>query len=516
MARGIRGFRFKRNQVLKKVNVTYQVDTSISYVEKVKVGDSVLTPSTFTPTKSGYTFIGWRIDSTASSNVISEMVASEDVTLYAVFSNNTAITVSYYQPASTLVTDSGNQIYNNSNILNPSFTLTQTAQAGWTSRGWTTSSTGGDSTIAVADGGSVTLSANATYYGCYQKTVTVSYDGNGSTSGSTASSTGTAYYHSVSGTTNASITLANNGFTKTNYTYYQWRLNSASGTAYRKGTTYSSSDDATMYAEWLTNVTTFNYTGGTQSFASKSGVTYTLQLYGAQGGDGYDISGGAFYAGANGGYTTGQRTGDNTTWYVVVGQKPTTSSTYVSTMTGGYNGGGDAKSTSSATTGIAGGGGGATHIGITNTLLVDTTIANLIAVAGGGGGTSKSYVGGIGGGNSGGNGTASSFSIYKGLGGTQSEGGKASKNAGTTIDNTQGSFGKGGRAVSTSKTGGYSAGGGGGYYGGGGGAVSIKGDYFASGGGGSGYTGGLTNASMTNGSRTGHGQAIITIYSVDW
>ena len=54
--------------------VTYMVDSGISYQEKVKKGQSCLAPTTFTPSKSGWTFAGWREDSTASGSVLSEKV----------------------------------------------------------------------------------------------------------------------------------------------------------------------------------------------------------------------------------------------------------------------------------------------------------------------------------------------------------------------------------------------------------------------------------------------------------
>lgn len=67
--------------------VTYYVDTNESYVETFGVGESVLSPTTFTPTKSGYTFMGWREDKQANSTVLKEKnMGSESIVLYAVFS----------------------------------------------------------------------------------------------------------------------------------------------------------------------------------------------------------------------------------------------------------------------------------------------------------------------------------------------------------------------------------------------------------------------------------------------
>ena len=91
----------------------------------------------------------------------------------------------------------------------------------------------------------------------YQKTVTLSYNGNGATGGSTASQSGTAYYNSGSNSTiNPSFTLRSNGFSRTNYKFVNWRLNSTSGTAYNAGASITLSSNSTMYASWTIVYTT--------------------------------------------------------------------------------------------------------------------------------------------------------------------------------------------------------------------------------------------------------------------
>lgn len=246
MARGFRAFRREPSNMT--CLVTYWVDVGVSYTEKVALKKSVLSPQSFTPTKTGYTFLGWKDSGIASSDVLVNKIAEgKTMTLYAVFTKTITVTYRNYTVTSTAT---GTQYYNNSDILNPSFTLTQTAISGWTARGWTTSASGGASAITYANGATFTRSSNITLYGCYYRTVTVYYNGNGATSGSTSASTGTAYYHSASGGTNASITIRANGFAKTDYVFVRWRLNGTRGTAYSAGGTYSSTADATMYAEW--------------------------------------------------------------------------------------------------------------------------------------------------------------------------------------------------------------------------------------------------------------------------
>lgn len=139
------------------------------------------------------------------------------------------------------------------------------------------------------------------------QSVKVSYNANGGT-GSTASQTTTK---------NATITLRNNGFTppsgnKYSVTldakggtaptptysgneFYQWRLNSTSGTAYAAGASYKVTAAATFYAQWRTKVVygtptranttangykvTFNANGGscsTASLTAKNTTKYTF------------------------------------------------------------------------------------------------------------------------------------------------------------------------------------------------------------------------------------------------
>jgi hypothetical protein len=215
----------------------------------------------------------------------------------------------------------------------------------------------------------------------------------------------------------------------------------------------------TYYAEAfsvVSNSTTLNFTGAVQTFSAPVTGNYTLQAWGAKGGnDGL--------TGANGGYATGVLA-------LTAGQ---TISIYVGGIGGnctypggGWNGGGNA-----GPYGCSGGGGGASDVRFGGTAL-----ANRVIVAGGGGGAGNGINAGAGGGLLGING--------EGSGGTQSAGGAGSG---------AGSLGQGGNHN------GDGGGGGGGYYGGGS-AYNDNG-----GGGGSSYIGGVLigstiagNASMPN------------------
>ena len=247
--------------------VTYYVDTNKVYQEEVDIEESTLNPITFTPSKSGYTFIGWREDMSASSLVLSNKVMDEDgnsQNLYAVFRKT--VTVTKYNGSTSATTESKYQYYNNGNIVNPSFTLIQNGVSGWSALGWC-SLTSATASVVVSNGGSVSLPSNATYYGKYSRTVTVSYNGNGNTGGSTSSQSGTRYWNSAGNYSDPSFTLRSNGFTRTNYSFVNWRMGSTSGTAYNAGASVTLSANTTMYAAW--NKMYVDVSGASGSYADE-------------------------------------------------------------------------------------------------------------------------------------------------------------------------------------------------------------------------------------------------------
>ena len=177
--------------------VTYHVDTGVVYTEEVDIDESILNPKTFTPSKSGWTFVGWKKDTSASSSVISsEIMTGDDVVLYAVF----------------------------------------------------------------------------------RQTITLSYNGNGATGGSTASQSGTRYYNNGNAA-NPSFTLRSNGFSRKNYAFQKWAMGSAGGTQYNAGASVTLSGNTTFYAVWVQTAFPSNGTIsiGTLQFTSDSlpgGSTY--------------------------------------------------------------------------------------------------------------------------------------------------------------------------------------------------------------------------------------------------
>lgn len=241
--------------------VTYYVDSATAYTEDVDNGASCLAPTTFTPTKSGWTFVGWREDTTASSTVLtSKIMDSDPIVLYAVFRQT--ITVTYYNNSTTASTTSGYRYYNNGNTVNPSFTLTQATKSGWTARGWSTG-TAGNSGITVNNATAFSRSSNITLYGMYQKTCTltcISYN-------STQYAYGTAYYNS-NGQTVAATTTAPSGAAMSGWTWRGWsnglsgNTSATAGVSFANGATVSmDTSNYTIYGLYQKTITANFYSG---------------------------------------------------------------------------------------------------------------------------------------------------------------------------------------------------------------------------------------------------------------
>ena len=150
------------------------------------------------------------------------------------------------------------------------------ARTGYTFAGWNTQANGKGTTytdqqevtsLSATDGATIRLYAQWTAI-----SYTVTYDGNGSTAGSTASS---------SHTYDTAKALTANGFTKTGYTFKGWNTKAdGSGTSYAdkasvKNLSSTNGATVTLYAQWTANKYTvaYNANGGTGTMATDT-VSY--------------------------------------------------------------------------------------------------------------------------------------------------------------------------------------------------------------------------------------------------
>lgn len=209
------------------------------------------------------------------------------------------------------------------------------------------------------------------------------------------------------------------------------------------------------------DILNFNYTGAVQSITLPKG-TYTLECWGAQGGNRSQDSASATVTGSGlGGYSIGTLTLTQlTTCYIYVGGKGgMSSSTGNVKVEGGFNGGGFASHESTGEPGN--GGGGATDVRIAQ----DSLYARVIVAGGGGGSGEDNETGGYGGGETGGAGSGNTSLTQA----SQTSGGTNSFGFGLGGNTYNGGAGGGGwyggasrYSVSSYSTGSDSEGGGGG------------------------------------------------------
>lgn len=229
--------------------VTYYIDGEENKkTEEISSGSSALEPTTFVPEKDGWTFYGWREDTTASGDVLTEVVGSEPITLYAVFSKDVTLTTIANGKTST----STQQIYyNNGNTADPAFTVSDPTKSGTTFVGWSKGAS--DTTVSYTDISGLSLSEDLTLYAVFKY----------------ANGTETQTHRHTPDTTSTTITLPNNAAN------FQWRVkgqNDVTGrTAYinpyqvfTSGLNKNDSSDALLcdghWTSWSTTVYTAPFT----------------------------------------------------------------------------------------------------------------------------------------------------------------------------------------------------------------------------------------------------------------
>ena len=230
---------------------------------------SVILPS---PTRTGYTFSGWYTSSSGGTKVGSggaSYTPSANITLYAQWTPIT-YTVKYNGNTNTSgSTASSTHTYDVSKALTAnSFTKT-----GYKFVNWNTKADGSGTTytnqqsvknLTTTNGATINLYAQWTPI-----TYTISFNGNGSTSGSTAS---------MSMTYDVAKNLTANGFSKTGYVFSGWNTKTdGSGTNYSdkqsvKNLSSTQGATITLYAKWtpITYTVKYNANSGTGTTASSS------------------------------------------------------------------------------------------------------------------------------------------------------------------------------------------------------------------------------------------------------
>ena len=231
---------------------TYTSKTAVATATGVAGG--TLPEASFS--RTGYDFLGWSTTNGATTAAIGSAGSIATAvgtptnggtyTLYAVWGPKTyTITYSAGSGVTGVTVPSAGSATHGSNYTVSSTTPTRT---GYKFDGWTSSAGG-----SVAAGGTISnVTSNITLTAKWIARYTVSYNGNGSTSG-TAPTT-------VTVDSGGSTTAAANPFTKTGSTFTGWNTAAnGSGTSYAVGATITPTSNITLYAQWQGNPTiTFN------------------------------------------------------------------------------------------------------------------------------------------------------------------------------------------------------------------------------------------------------------------
>jgi len=196
--------------------------------------------------RSGYSFGGWAAAADGSGTVLQALesfnVGTTNAKLYAKWNANTNVV--------TYNSNSGTTVANGSFATGGQITAAPTAptRAGYTFDGWSATDGGSLVTFPYSPGGTVAITLYAKW--TVKTTGTVTYSGNGNTSGTVPVDGGSPYIFGSTVTV-----LANSGsLVKTGYRFIGWNT-----VANGSGTTYSStgsttfvlpSADVTLFAVW--------------------------------------------------------------------------------------------------------------------------------------------------------------------------------------------------------------------------------------------------------------------------
>ena len=253
-----------------------------------------LTISSTRPTRSGYTFEGW---ATSSGSSTVSYDPGDSYTFSRTYSQTASVTLYAVWEKSTYDATLNVKFVRNYGTYNVSLSVSGTglatrsiSEGGTATFTYETDGSASSITVTVREtspspnyfyvGTSSTPTRLSSYSFTWDrnsdKTVniyteqryTITYNGNGSTSGSTSPT----YYRY-----NSWPTIASNGFSRTGYTFAGWSTTSNGGVDYRPGNSYTENGYPTLYAVWnrITYTITYNGNGHTGG-----GMDPTTKYYG--------------------------------------------------------------------------------------------------------------------------------------------------------------------------------------------------------------------------------------------
>lgn len=240
----------------------------------------VTIPST-TPTRDGYTFLGWSTSSTATTATYSPgqtvTIDYDGLYLYAVWAEAKQYWYAYlYYSANggsgTPSTDSA-YIYAASASGSKTFTVKSgtPTRSGYEFQGWSTSSSASTASYSAGSTISVAYDDSKTLYAVWKPTYTcyLKYDANGG-----SGAPGQQEYTSTS-TSSHTFTVASGEPTRTGYMFMGWATSSSGSASYHAGSTVAVSYNGTktLYAVWQSAQLTI--TSSPSSLKTTVGGTWT-------------------------------------------------------------------------------------------------------------------------------------------------------------------------------------------------------------------------------------------------
>ena len=210
---------------------------------QTKTHGTGLVLSSTEPTRSGYSFAGWAVTSTATAAAYAPgatYTVDANVTLYAVWAEVLlSYTVTYDANGGSGAPDAQTKTHGTDLTLSSAVPT----RTGYTFLGWALFASA--TAPIYASGGTYATNANVTLYAVWQiTTYTVTFQANG---GSDAPAAQTKRYGSA-------LTLTNAEPVKTGFNFLGWGLTSDAATAaYAPGDSYTANADLTLYALWTTS-----------------------------------------------------------------------------------------------------------------------------------------------------------------------------------------------------------------------------------------------------------------------
>lgn len=253
-------------------SVTYDGNTSTSGSAPTdgsaySAADTVTVAAPGSLAKTSSSFTGWNTvaDGSGTDYVAGQtftLPSSGGVTLYAIWA--TQRTITYDANGSSSGSAPNDQLVGDGATATLATNTGSLARTGFVFGGWNTAADGSGSNYAEA--GTLTVSADVTLYARWLAARTVSYDGNGSTSGSVPTSQTVGDGRTVTVATNSGA-LARNG-----YSFDGWQTTTSGGTRYAAGTSsFTVSSDVTLYARWVANGGGSGGSGGSSGSGGSGG-----------------------------------------------------------------------------------------------------------------------------------------------------------------------------------------------------------------------------------------------------